>query len=143
MRQDKWRSQYFAYISLLFQCFRKIFFVKDSSSNSLQNPGISIILNKLHHFVICDIIDGFKRHNFQKQHIFIFRLLLPWLWITICNSVQKTKYSIRCSLRSSTTYTLKFILIVYFLFSKKSKTLWDQFFPLQKTIAQNLQLFWT
>ncbi len=49
--------------------------VKDSSSNSLQNPGIFIILNKLYHFVICDTIDGFKKHNFQKEHILILRLL--------------------------------------------------------------------
>ena len=50
-----------------------------------------------------------------------------------CHSIQKTKYTTRCSVKSSTIYKLKFILIVYFLFSKKSKTLCNQFLLLWKT----------
>jgi hypothetical protein len=36
--------------------------------------------------------------------------------------LKETKYTTRCSVKSSTMYKLKVILIVYFLFSKKSKS---------------------
>ena len=44
-------------------------------------------------------------------------------------------------MKSFAIYIVKLISIVYFLFSKKRKTVCDQFLRLQKLIAQNFAFF--
>ena len=52
-------------------------------------------------------------------------------------SYKKTKYTTRCSVKSSTIYTVKLIVIVF----KKSKILCDQFSHGRNLIAQNFVHF--
>jgi DMSO/TMAO reductase YedYZ heme-binding membrane subunit len=95
----------------------KIFLQKDSSWNSLQNVYIFIILNNLHYSVTCDPIDWSKKHNFQRQYF--FELIIVALNVTLFNKIMKC--TTKCNMKRSTTYKLNFILIVYFLLSKKAK----------------------
>jgi len=122
---------------LFFHIEKKLFVSKDSSWNSLQNVTIFIILNNLHYFVTYDTIDLSKNHNFQTQHFFEFflkHILILWsllLWMSLYS--KEIKYTTRCSVKSSTIYKLKFIVIVYFLFSKKSQNSVRPMFAVAKT----------
>jgi len=68
----------------------------------------------------------------QLQTIDLFKMYISLLierMVYFCISffhhlirfIKKTKYTARCSVQSSTIYKVKFILMVYFLFSNKAK----------------------
>ena len=86
----------------------------------------------------CNTIDWSKKHNFQRQHFFEFSFTAHFSSSIIVdlnvNLFNKTKYTIRCSVKSSTIYKLKFILIVHFLFSKKVKLCATNFCYCEKII---------
>ena len=133
MRQNKWPSQYFAYILLIFQCLRKNFLAKDSSSNSLQNLDIFIILNNLHYFVTYDTIDLSKNYNFHTQHfcefflqhiILILRSLLLWMSLYSKNKIYHKMQREKLYNLHKKAY---FNSIVFG--SKKRKTLCNHFSP--------------
>lgn len=82
---------------------------------------------------------------FFQFHILALRSVLNWeldqiLFIIILFVVHKSKEK-RCNVKSSTIYRVKLILMVHFLFSKKSKFLYDQLSQWRKLFAENFAFF--
>ena len=92
MQQDKWRSQYFADISLNLSPIWLPFFSKESSFKVLQNETIFINANHFHHFDKDDTIDW---SNFQKQQIQKLVFLTDDFncWINVVFALTLLQYS--------------------------------------------------
>ena len=81
----------------------------------------------------------------RKKIVFFLHELKVHFFSPFCNLIhfitKKVKYTTRCSVKSSTIYKENLVFIVYFLFSKNSKTLHDELLQLQKLIVQSFAFF--
>ncbi len=78
------------------------------------------------------VFDSSKKECFLVHDEFIFFLMSSFHYL-ICFIKKKTKYTTRCSVKSSTIYKKRLILQLHFLFSKSTKFCAANFLTLRKS----------
>ncbi len=121
MRQNKWPSQYFNYNFFSFWSLEPTLFPKDAPSNSLQNHNQTNFCGKLRKKLNEDYPTHKKCSTFKASVYPMNGLCFYLLFSSSSRSILKAKYTIRCSLKSSTSYIKN---LISYLFSK-----WTKFCP--------------